>query len=128
VRASFGARRARQAGFTLVEVLVAATLASIGLLGLTALHANALRTTAVGRNTNVATSLAAQGIEDLRRLPAASVASVSAQSITVAGRTYTRSATVSNAPVGTGKQVAVTVGWSDEFGAHSFQLVSVIGQ
>ena len=119
---------AGQAGFTLIEVLVAASLASIGLLGLTALHANALRSTAVGRNTSVATSLAAQEIEDLRRLPATSVTSVSAQSITVAGRTYSRSATVSNAPIGTGKQVAVMVGWSDEFGAHTFQLVSVIGQ
>lgn len=121
-------KRRDTAGFTLVELLVAAALASIGLLGLAALHANALRTSAVGRNTTIATSLATQQIEALRRTPAASLSDVGAYSVTVGNRPYTRTATIAGAPVGDGKKVTVNVAWSDEFGPHTFQLVSVIGQ
>ncbi len=116
------------AGFTLVELLVSVALAGIGFLGLAALHANALRTSAVGRDTTVATALATQEIETLRRTPAASLSNVAAQSVVVGHRTYTRSATVSAAPVGTGVQVRVDVSWSNAFGAQTFRLDSVIGQ
>jgi prepilin-type N-terminal cleavage/methylation domain-containing protein len=116
------------AGFTLVELLVSAALASIGFLGLAALHVNTLRTSAVGRNITVATALATQEIEALRRTPATALTNVAAQSMTVGNRAYTRSATISAAPVGTGKQVGVDVAWSDEFGSHTFHLDSVIGQ
>jgi prepilin-type N-terminal cleavage/methylation domain-containing protein len=116
------------AGFTLVELLVSAALASIGFLGLAALHANSLRTVAFGRDITIAITLATQEIEDLRRTPAASLADVGAQSITVGHRAYTRSATVSAAPIGTGKQVRVDVSWSNQFGSQTFRLDSVIGQ
>ncbi len=116
------------AGFTLVELLVATALASIGFLGLAALQVTSLRTSAVGRDTTVATSLATQGIEALRRTPATALVNVAAQSIMVGYRTFTRTATVSPAPVGTGKQVRVDVAWSNAFGAQTFTLNSVIGQ
>lgn len=116
------------AGFTLIELLVAATLASVGFLGLAALHANAIRTTAVGRNMSVATALASQQIEALRHVPAAALEDIDTQSITVAHRTFTRSATVAAVGPGTAKQITVDVGWSDAFGAHDLSLVSVIGQ
>jgi prepilin-type N-terminal cleavage/methylation domain-containing protein len=115
-------------GFTLVELLVAATLASVGFLGLAALHANAMRTTGVGRNLSVATSLATQQMESLRRLPAASLASTDPESITSGHRVYTRTATVAGVGPGTAKQITVDVAWSDAFGAHDFALVSVVGQ
>ncbi len=116
------------AGFTLVELLVSAALASVGFLGLAALHANALRTTAFGRDVTVATTLAAQELEALRRTPATSLANVAAEAIAVGHATFTRSATVSPAPVGTGVQVRVDVAWTNEFGPQTFRLDSVIGQ
>ena len=116
------------AGVTLVELLVASLLAAIGFLGLAALHANALRTTAVGRNMSVATALAAQQIEVLRRTPAASLASTDPEDITSGHRVYTRSATVAAVGPGTAKQITVDVAWSDAFGAHDLALVSVVGQ
>jgi len=122
-----GARRG-EAGFTLVELLVAATLASVGFLGLAALHANAIRTTAVGRNMNVATALASQQIEALRRTPASALEDVDAQTITVDHKQFTRSATITAVGPGTAKQVSVHVTWSDAFGNHDYALVSVIGQ
>jgi prepilin-type N-terminal cleavage/methylation domain-containing protein len=117
-----------ESGFTLIELLVAASLASIGFLGLAALHANALRTTAVGRNLSVATSLASEEIEALRRLPASSLVDVDGEPITVGHRVFTRSATIAGVGPGTAKQVTVDVTWSDAFGAHDLALVSVIGQ
>ena len=124
-----GSSRSRcNAGFTLVELLVAASLASIGFLGLAALHANSIRTTAVGRNITVATALATEEIEILRRSSAASLADVASQNVTVGHLNFSRSATVAAVGPGTAKQVTVNVGWNDQFGAHTFALVSVIGQ
>ena len=116
------------AGFTLVELLVAAMLAAVGFLGLAALHANAIRTTAVGRNMSVATALALQHIEALRRTPAADLVSTDPQNITAGYRVYTRTATVAAVGPGTAKQITVDVAWSDGFGAHDLALVSVVGQ
>lgn len=107
---------------------MATALASIGFLGLAALHVTSLRASAVGRDMTIATTLAAQQIEALRRTPATALTDVAAQSITVAHRTFTRSATVAAAPVGTGVQVGVDVTWSNEFGSQAFHLDSVIGQ
>ncbi len=115
-------------GFTLVELLVAASVASIGFLGLAALHANSIRTTAVGRNITVATQLATEEMEILRRTPAASLTNVAAANVTVGYLTYTRSATVAPVGPGTAMQVTVNVAWNDQFGAHTFPLISVIGQ
>ena len=115
-------------GFTLVEMLVAAMLAAVGFLGLAALHANAIRTTGVGRNMSVATALAMQHIEALRRTPAAALASTDPETITAGYREYTRTATVAGVGPGTAKQITVDVAWSDAFGAHDLVLVSVVGQ
>jgi prepilin-type N-terminal cleavage/methylation domain-containing protein len=123
-----GNKSRHAAGFTLVELLVAASLASIGFLGLAALHANSIRTSAVGRNISVATGLATEEIEVLRRTPAASLVNVSAQNVMISHLVFARSATVAAVGPGTAKQVTVNVGWNDQFGAHTFALVSVIGQ
>jgi prepilin-type N-terminal cleavage/methylation domain-containing protein len=123
-----GNRPTHAAGFTLVELLVAASLASIGFLGLAALHANSIRSTAVGRNISVATGLANEEIEILRRTPAASLVNVAATNVTVGHIPFSRSATVAPVGPGTAMQVTVNVGWNDQFGAHTFALVSVIGQ
>jgi prepilin-type N-terminal cleavage/methylation domain-containing protein len=121
-------RSRRAAGFTLIELLVAASLASVGFLGLAALHANSIRTAAVGRNISVATGLAQEEIEILRRTAAASLVNVASQNVTVGQLTFSRSATVAAVGPGTAMQVTVNVGWNDQFGAHTFALVSVIGQ
>ena len=123
-----GNSKRREAGFTLLELLVAASVASIGFLGLAALHANSIRTAAVGRNITAATGLAQQQIEVMRLTPAASLANVGSSNIVVGGVTYARSATVAPVGPGTAQQVTVNVGWNDQFGAHTFALVSVIGQ
>jgi type IV pilus modification protein PilV len=116
-----------QRGFTLVELLVAATIGSIGFLGLAALHVTALRTTSVGRNTSVATTLATEQLESMRRLPTSQLADADVETVTIGEQSYYRSAAVVGTPPGNAKQVTANVTWYDQFGAHQIQLVTVMG-
>ena len=118
-------RRRGERGFTLIEILVAGSVASIGFLGLAALHATALRVTAAGRNITAATMLATQQIESMRRAPSASLVDVPAQTVTAGAQSFTRATTV--AAAGGAKQVTVDVNWSDQLGSQVVHLVTVIG-
>lgn len=120
-------RLIRQDGFTLVELLVATALAGIGFLGLAALHAGALRATSLGRNTSLATALASDQLEAMRRVPTSTLASVDAQTVNVGTQYFTREVAVAGAPVGDAKQVTVNISWGDQLGAHLVRLVTVIG-
>ena len=113
-------------GFSLVELLVAAALAAVGFLGLAATHASAIRATAVGRNTTVATHLATEQVEALRRVEYDELATVATETVAVHGRHYARTVTVGGAPTGISKRVQVDVAWNDFFGAHNVALVTVI--
>lgn len=122
-------RRKGEAGFTLVEVLVATAIAAIGFLGLAATYVTSLRATVVGRNVSIATNLAAEALETMRRRPYEEIATSSPTSTVRDHVTFTSAATV--AAVGTtSKKVTMAVSWTDQFGAHSpgVQLVTVIGE
>ncbi len=118
----------RDDGFTLIEILVAMAIAGIGFLGLAATHVNAVRATAVGRNVSIATGVATQQIEWLRRQPYDTIATTSAVSQTIDHMPFTSTATVAAAPGGGAKKVTMLVQWNDQFGPHNVQLVTVIGQ
>jgi prepilin-type N-terminal cleavage/methylation domain-containing protein len=119
----------RNDGFTLIEVLVATAIAAIGFLGLAATHIASVRATAVGRNVSIATSVATESIETLRRLPYAEVVSTSATGVTRGNLTFMSTATVADVGA-TSKKVTMGVTWTDQFGTHSpgVQLITVIGQ
>ena len=119
----------RNDGFTLVEVLVATAIAGIGFLGLAATHIASVRATALGRNVSIASNVATETIETMRRLPYDEVVTTQGTAVTRGHLTFTRTATV--AAVGTAaKKVTMGVTWTDQFGPHSpgVQLVTVIGQ
>jgi prepilin-type N-terminal cleavage/methylation domain-containing protein len=113
-------------GFTLVELLVAMTIAAVGFLGLAATHVTALRATGFGRAVSVAALAASEQIEVLRRIPYDEVASGEAEAVTADGHTYSRQVAVAPSPAGVSKQVTVTVDWTDQLGAHQVALVTVI--
>jgi type IV pilus assembly protein PilV len=117
----------RDDGFTLVEVLVAMTIAAIGFLGLAATHVTSVRATVLGRNVSLATSVASETIETMRRKPYAEVVAMSPATVTRDGIHFTSSASV--AALGdTSKKVTMGVSWRDQFGNHvpGVQLITVI--
>ncbi len=123
----------RNDGFTLIEVLVATGIAAIGFLGLAATHIASVRATAFGRNVGIATSVANEAIETMRRLPYDQVVTTSPTTVTRGHLNFTRTATV--AVVGTSsKKVTMGVQWTDQFGNHNpaanggVQLITVIGE
>lgn len=122
-------RAAREDGFTLVEVLVATGIAAIGFLGLAATHVASMRATAVGRNVSIATSVANEALEAMRRQPYDEITTSSPTAVTRGHMSFTTTATV--AAVGTtSKKVTMGVTWTDQFGTHSpgVQLITVIGE
>ena len=124
----------REDGFTLMEVLVATTIAAVGFLGLTATHVTSVRATAMARNISIATNVATEQLETLRRKPYDEVVTSSPTTVTRGYMTFTSTATV--AAVGTSsKKVTLGVGWTDQFGTHApgtsspgVQLITVIGE
>ena len=123
------ARNRANAGFTLVEVLVASAIAAVGFLGLAATYVTSLRATVVGRNVGIATNLATESLETMRRRPFDEIATSSPTTVVRDHVSFTSVTTV--AAIGaTSKKVTMGVTWTDQFGPHSpgVQLVTVIGQ
>lgn len=67
--ASFGYRRAGSAGFSLIEVLIALLVLSVGLLGLALLQVLNVRYTASAQSRTVATNLATEVLDMMRSNP-----------------------------------------------------------
>lgn len=85
----------RQAGFTLIEIMVSLAVIIIGLLGIMALQATTVRQNRLSRAIERGRIYAAQMMEDLRSKPAAGLVSGSYPAVpTPDGLTYTRSYTV----------------------------------
>lgn len=129
------AAKLRNDGFTLVEVLVAMSIAAIGFLGLAATHVTSMRATVFGRNVSLATSIANESIETLRRRPYAEIASASPSTVVREGISFTSTTTV--AALGTSsKKVTMGIGWTDRFGTHTpgttnapgVQIITVIAE
>ena len=119
----------REDGFTLVEVLVATSIAAIGFLGLAATHVASLRATVVGRNVSLATGVASESLEGLRRRPYAEIATTSPTSVLRERVSFTSTATVADLGT-TSKKVTMGVTWTDQFGTHTngVQLITVISE
>lgn len=127
--------RRGQGGFTLVELLIAMALSTVGLLGLLALQMIAINGNMMSRNFGEAIGIAQQRLEVAERTPYASLATL-AESATanidpttdVAGTAtqaiYTRTTTVT-ANADNTTDVQVVVGWSDtQNRSHSITLLT----
>lgn len=64
-RNAFVGARPAAGGFTLIEVMIALLIATIGLLGTLALQMTVMNATGNGNDAAIATQLAAQGLEEL---------------------------------------------------------------
>jgi type IV pilus assembly protein PilV len=115
-------RFADQSGFTLIEVLIAIVLLTVGLLGTAALTTGVVRGNSTGKNLTTATAIAQSCFEENRRVGYASAGSVppggsnscvaGSATITSGGLSFTRSLAIDTS-VSNIKTLTVTVTWSE---------------
>ncbi|MGQ0720564.1 MAG: type IV pilus modification PilV family protein [Candidatus Eiseniibacteriota bacterium] len=114
-----------QAGFSLVEMMIAITVLGVGLLSIAGLFPLAIHKASVGDLESRATFHAQSKIEELKRFPWVQLVNVAAADTVQA--VFARNWTIQeNAPVLGMKQVQVTVTWRDERGPRTVTLSSFL--
>ncbi|WP_348946570.1 prepilin-type N-terminal cleavage/methylation domain-containing protein [Chitinibacter sp. FCG-7] len=118
-------------GFSLIEMLVAVFIFSIGLLAVASLQAKLVSHGATNKESNIAESLAKQKMEELRRrgfdfLPANGSDTPSSFNSDF-NSTFTRKWTISNGPTIDSRLVTVTMSWKDKNNLNrNFSILSYI--
>lgn len=120
-RRRHGRGRAQEAGFTLIEILVAMSIAVIALAGMVGLMKTSGRSVSYSRHATEAAMLGESLMEQLALTPAASLASGN-DTINVQGTgtgSYARTWTITWDGANVTANVVVTIGWYEEDGVHS---------
>ena len=112
-----------QSGFTLIEILVAMAIFSIGVLGFAISTISVTQGNQKSYNIALANAFAQDKLEELKALPA----SLASGSDTISsGLSFSRSWTVTaNSPISGMHKIDVTVTWTD-YQSHSITLSSAI--
>ena len=115
-------------GFTLLEVLVAITLLSFGLLGVANLTVGIIKGNSYSKNVTTATIVAQQQIDQAQRIGYTNVNSLAGSTaVSMGGTSFTRATTVTNSTPATNmKTVTVSVSWNP--GSYSVSLDTTISQ
>ena len=117
-----GRRRAREGGFTLLELVIAMLVMSIGIAALVGVLGTAFKSTAIDVHRTDATSIAAQALSQLEVSP--NPGSGPLPNVTSNNESYTVTAqvvptTASNGTVNAYPTLTVTVAWTDQGGQHN---------
>ena len=113
-------RLSNQNGFTLLELLIALTILTIGLLGLAGLHIAAIQGNVSCFKISTATAVAQERIEELKALDATDPAlsagahadDCSVIQCVIQGITYNRSYTIQdNTPISGTSTITLTITW-----------------
>ena len=123
---SVGAKNKSQ-GFTLMEVLIAIVILSVGLLGLASLTVGIINGTAFSKNLSTATTLAQDKMEELCEQDYSGVA-VETKGPLLTFPNYNREVVVDTTTLTDMKIVTVTVFWTDRNGEHSVPLKTILSQ
>jgi type IV pilus assembly protein PilV len=116
-------------GFTLIEIMIALVVLSIGLIALAGLQMSAIRGNTLSKRMTTAVSIANARIEQIKNMPYANIQSESSTQVTESNMTFTRQVTVSNdIPVADTKTVNVTVTWKNGAKSHTVPISTVITQ
>lgn len=119
--------KAQKNGFTLVEILVAIVILSIGLLGMAALSVGIAQSNRLSRDFSVATTLAQDKMEEIRRLNYASVSSETKVPCSGSFSQFSREIIVDpNSPAADMKTVTVKVYWDSD--SHNVELKTIVIQ
>jgi type II secretion system protein I len=117
----------KSAGFTLLEILVALIIFSIGILALTSLTVTATRTGSYGGRMTEAVTFAQDKLEELKTNSWEKIVSGTDQETGPTGITYTRNWKVLEKETRNLKTVSIRIDWNDP-AHHSISLFTVISQ
>ena len=121
-----------QNGFTLLEVLVAIVILTIGLLGTAGLTTGVIRGNHYSKNVTSATAVAQTKLEAIKSggYVYATTANFPSDAVSMGGMTFTRTTTITNSsPAANMKTVSVTVGWTESNNtARSVNLQTILAE
>jgi type IV pilus assembly protein PilV len=117
----------KPAGFTLLEILIALIIFSIGILALTSLSVTATRTGSYGGHMTEAVTFAQDKLEELKVNSWEKIVSGGDQKTGPTGINYTRNWKVLEKETRNLKTVSITIDWKDR-ADHSISLFTVISQ
>jgi prepilin-type N-terminal cleavage/methylation domain-containing protein len=117
-------------GFTLIEVMIALVIMSIGLTALAAVQISAIRGNDFSKRMTTAISIAEAKMEQIKSSSYANILSESSIQIPQSNMHFTRQVTVTNniAPLTNTKTVNVTVSWSEGPKSHSVPITTIVSQ
>ena len=117
------------AGFTLLETMLALGVLSISLLALAGLQVTAIRGNILSQNITTAVSVAEKKIEELKNTPYANIAAESATQVSASNMNFTQQVTVTNnSPLTNTKTVSVLVTWKDKAKTHTVPITVIIAK
>lgn len=112
-------------GLSIVETMFAIVVIAIAFLGMAGVQAVSSKAHTLGKNQSLATYVANQQLELMRRSPFAEVVDSSASTV-VEGVPFSVTRTVTT--VGSNRRVFVETTWTDRFGPQRVQLTTVVSQ
>jgi type IV pilus assembly protein PilV len=114
--------RVRQAGFTLIEVLVAMMIMTIGLVGVVAMQKGAYSASGFSRRATEAAVLGEDKLEQLRTIPINTATedsdTIDASGVVTVDGPFTRTWTFEY-PTSVLLAITVTVSWTENDGTHT---------
>jgi prepilin-type N-terminal cleavage/methylation domain-containing protein len=117
----------KSGGFTLLEILIALIIFSVGILALTSLTVTATRTGSYGGRMTEAVTFAQDKLEELNANSWEKIVSGADQKTGPTGINYTRNWKVLEKETRNLKTVSITIEWNDPVG-HSLSLFTVISR
>ena len=120
-------KKEKDKGFTLIEVLIAIVILSVGLLGMAALTVGIINGNKFSNDLTTATTLAQDKMEDVRRVGYSSVAAETKAPCSSPYAAYDREVLVTNdSPATNMKTITVKVYWDSD--SHNVELKTILAQ
>jgi type IV pilus assembly protein PilV len=119
----------RDEAFTLIEVMIALVVLSIGLIALAGLQVSAIKGNNFSKRITTAISIADDQIEQLKNIPYADIQAEPATNLTVSNMNFSREVIVTiNNPLPNTKRIDVTVRWIDGAKSYSMPISTIISK